>query len=120
LGPGGLYNVALNYGQLSASAGAASLIIASIPLFTAYAVWAGAVLLTPFFPALPDEVRSAPVGQGTPVLWCYRAAFHVGNVVPCRATRVVALDAGELVAHGEERGVSGIRLLVFPVDIFLK
>src|ERR671932_2735145 len=30
-----LYNVALNYGQLTASAGAASLIIASIPLFTA-------------------------------------------------------------------------------------
>ena len=30
-----LYNVALNYGQLSASAGVASLIIASIPLFTA-------------------------------------------------------------------------------------
>jgi len=30
-----LYNVALNYGQLSASAGAASLIIASIPIFTA-------------------------------------------------------------------------------------
>ena len=30
-----LYNVALNYGQLTASAGVASLIIASIPLFTA-------------------------------------------------------------------------------------
>jgi drug/metabolite transporter (DMT)-like permease len=30
-----LYNVALNSGQLSASAGVASLIIASIPLFTA-------------------------------------------------------------------------------------
>lgn len=30
-----LYNVALNHGQLSASAGTASLIIASIPLFTA-------------------------------------------------------------------------------------
>src|ERR671933_325148 len=30
-----LYNVALNYGQLTASAGAASLIIASIPIFTA-------------------------------------------------------------------------------------
>ena len=30
-----LYNVALNYGQISASAGAASLIIASIPIFTA-------------------------------------------------------------------------------------
>ncbi len=30
-----LYNVALNYGQTSASAGAASLIIASIPIFTA-------------------------------------------------------------------------------------
>ena len=30
-----LYNVALNYGQITASAGAASLIIASIPLFTA-------------------------------------------------------------------------------------
>jgi drug/metabolite transporter (DMT)-like permease len=30
-----LYNVALNYGQVSASAGAASLIIASIPIFTA-------------------------------------------------------------------------------------
>src|ERR671932_504420 len=30
-----LYNVALNYGQITASAGAASLIIASIPIFTA-------------------------------------------------------------------------------------
>ena len=30
-----LYNVALNYGQLSARAGVANLIIASIPLFTA-------------------------------------------------------------------------------------
>src|SRR5215204_1345264 len=30
-----LYNVALNYGQVTASAGAASLIIASIPIFTA-------------------------------------------------------------------------------------
>src|SRR5215208_367230 len=30
-----LYNVALNYGQLTASAGAASLIVASIPIFTA-------------------------------------------------------------------------------------
>jgi drug/metabolite transporter (DMT)-like permease len=30
-----IYNVALNYGQITASAGVASLIIASIPLFTA-------------------------------------------------------------------------------------
>jgi drug/metabolite transporter (DMT)-like permease len=29
-----LYNVALNHGQLTVSAGAASLIVASIPLFT--------------------------------------------------------------------------------------
>jgi drug/metabolite transporter (DMT)-like permease len=127
-----LYNVALNYGQLSAGAGVASLIIASIPLFTAllavgflgehlgargwsgiaigffgvamitvggeqgfgvnagtllvllaavsgsiyfsfqkpylekygsvaftaYAVWAGTVLLVPFFPALLGEIRA--------------------------------------------------------------
>jgi drug/metabolite transporter (DMT)-like permease len=129
-----LYNVALNYGQLTASAGAASLIIASIPIFTAllavaflrerldalgwsgiavgfsgmalitlgegggfgisagalfvllaalsasvyfafqkpyleeygslpftaYAIWAGALLLFPFLPVLVTEVRSAP------------------------------------------------------------
>src|SRR5215213_1118173 len=127
-----LYNVALNYGQVTASAGAASLIVASIPIFTAvlaaaflrerldalgwlgiavgflgvalisvgegggfgvnagallvllaavsasvyfafqkpylqkygslaftaYAVWAGALLLLPFFPGLIGEVRS--------------------------------------------------------------
>jgi hypothetical protein len=30
--------------------------------FTAYAVWAGAILLVPFLPALLGEVRAAPVG----------------------------------------------------------
>ena len=35
-----LYNVALNYGQLTASAGTASLIVATIPIFTAVLVFA--------------------------------------------------------------------------------
>src|SRR3712207_90381 len=138
-----LYNVALNYGQLTASAGAASLIIASIPIFTAllavaflgerldalgwsgiavgfsgmalitvgeggrieinagallvllaalsasvyfafqkpylgkygalpftaYAIWAGALLLLPFLPALIGEVQSAPAGATLAVVY---------------------------------------------------
>ena len=149
-----LYNVALNSGQLSASAGVASLIIASIPLFTAllavgflgehlgargwsgiaigffgvamitvggeegfgvsagallvllaavsgsiyftfqkpylekygsvaftaYAVWAGAVLLTPFFPALLDESRSAPAESTL-------SAIYLGVFRPWSPTR---------------------------------
>jgi drug/metabolite transporter (DMT)-like permease len=167
-----LYNVALNYGQLSASAGVASLIIASIPLFTAllavsfldehlgargwsgvavgffgvamitvggeegfginagallvllaafsgsiyfafqkpylekygsvaftaYAVWAGAALLTPFFPALLDEVRSAPAEATVsavylgvfPTVVAYTTAAYVFFRLP--ASRAVTLE----------------------------
>ena len=167
-----LYNVALNYGQLTASAGAASLIVASIPIFTAvlaaaflrerldalgwsgiavgflgvalisvgegggfgvnagallvllaavsasvyfafqkpylqkygslaftaYAVWAGALLLLPFFPGLIGEVRSAPpratlavvyLGVFPPVV-AYASAAYVFSRLP--ASRAVTLE----------------------------
>lgn len=167
-----LYNVALNYGQLSASAGAASLIIASIPIFTAllaaaflgerldalgwlgiavgflgmagitlgegggfgfnagallvllaalsasvyfafqkpylekygsltftaYAIWAGALLLLPFFPGLIGEVQSAPP-QATlavvylgifPTIVAYTSAAYVFSRLP--ASRAVTLE----------------------------
>jgi drug/metabolite transporter (DMT)-like permease len=167
-----LYNVALNYGQLSARAGVASLIIASIPLFTAllavgflgerpeargwsgiavsfvgvamitlggeegfgvnagallvllaaisgsvyfsfqkpylekygsvaftaYAVWAGAALLMPFFPALLGEVRFAPteatisaVYLGVfPTVVAYTTAAYVFSRLP--ASKAVTLE----------------------------
>ena len=167
-----LYNVALNSGQLSTSAGVASLIIASIPLFTAllavgflgerlgargwsgiaigffgvamitiggeegfgvsagallvllaavsgsiyftfqkpylekygsvaftaYAVWAGAVLLAPFFPALLDEIRSAPTESTLsaiylgvfPTVVAYTTAAYVFSRLP--ASRAVTLE----------------------------
>jgi len=167
-----LYNVALNYGQLTASAGAASLIIASIPIFTAllavaflgerldalgwlgiavgfsgmalitlgegggvginagallvllaalsasvyfafqkpylekygslpftaYAIWAGALLLLPFLPALIGEVRSAPVGATLaivylgifPTVFAYATAAYVFSRLP--ASRAVSLE----------------------------
>jgi drug/metabolite transporter (DMT)-like permease len=167
-----LYNVALNYGQLTASAGAASLIIASIPIFTAllavgflgerlgvlgwsgitvgflgmalitlgegggfginvgallvllaavsasvyfafqkpylqkygalpfttYAIWAGAILLLPFLPALIGEVRSAPdaatlavVYLGVfPTIVAYATAAYVFSRLP--ASRAVTLE----------------------------
>jgi drug/metabolite transporter (DMT)-like permease len=167
-----LYNVALNYGQLSASAGVASLIIASIPLFTAllavgflgerlgaggwsgmavgffgvamitvggeegfgvnagallvllaaicgsvyftfqkpylekygsvaftaYAVWAGAALLAPFFPTLLGEVRSAPAEATIsgvylgifPTVVAYTTAAYVFSRLP--ASRAVTLE----------------------------
>jgi len=167
-----LYNVALNYGQVSASAGAASLIIASIPIFTAllaaaflgerldapgwwgiavgflgmalitlgeeggfgvnagallvllaaisaslyfafqkpyldkygalpftaYAIWAGAVLLLPFLPALIGEVRSAPAGATLAVVYlgifptvvAYATAAYVFSRLP--ASRAVTLE----------------------------
>ena len=167
-----LYNVALNHGQLTASAGAASLIIASIPIFTAllaaaflgerldavgwtgiavgfsgvalitvgegggfgidvgalsvllaavsasvyfafqkpylekygsftftaYAIWAGALLLLPFLPALVGEVRSAPP-QATlavvylglfPTIVAYATAAYVFSRLP--ASRAVTLE----------------------------
>jgi drug/metabolite transporter (DMT)-like permease len=167
-----LYNVALNYGQLTASAGAASLIIASIPIFTvllavaflrerldalgwsdsavgfsgmalitigegggfginagallvllaalsasvyfafqkpyleeygslpftAYAIWAGALLLLPFLPALVGEVRTAPP-QATlavvylgvfPTIVAYATTAYVFSRLP--ASRAVTLE----------------------------
>ena len=167
-----LYNVALNYGQLTASAGAASLIIASIPIFTAllavaflreqldaqgwsgiavgfsgialitlgegggfginagallvllaalsasvyfafqkpyleeygslpftaYAIWAGALLLFPFLPALVGEVRSAPP-QATlavvylgvfPTIVAYATTAYVFSRLP--ASRAATLE----------------------------
>src|SRR5215212_3388908 len=165
-------SVALNYGQLTASAGAASLIVASIPIFTAvlaaaflrerldalgwsgiavgfpgvalisigegggfglnagallvllaavsasvyfafqkpylqkygslaftaYAVWAGALLLLPFFPGLIGEVRSAPpratlavVYLGVfPTVVAYASAAYVFSRLP--ASRAVTLE----------------------------
>jgi drug/metabolite transporter (DMT)-like permease len=167
-----LYNVALNYGQVTASAGAASLIIASIPIFTAflaaaflgerpdalgwsgiavgflgmavitlgegggfginagallvlfaalsasvyfafqkpylkkygsipvtaYAIWAGTLLLLPFFPGLIGEVQSAPrpatlaiVYLGIfPTIVAYTAYAYVFSRLP--ASRAVTLE----------------------------
>ena len=167
-----LYNVALNYGQLTASAGTASLIIASIPIFTAllavaflgerldplgwsgiavgfcgvamitvgegggfegsagallvllaalsasvyfafqkpyleeygslpftaYAIWAGALLLLPFLPALIGEVRSAPAGATLAVVYlgvfptivAYATTAYVFSRLP--ASRAVTLE----------------------------
>jgi drug/metabolite transporter (DMT)-like permease len=167
-----LYNVALNYGQLTASAGAASLIIASIPIFTAllavaflgerpdalgwsgiavgfcgmalitvgegggfgvnagallvllaalsasvyfafqkpylekygslpftaYAIWAGALLLLPFLPALVEEVMTAPpratlavVYLGIfPTIVAYATTAYVFSRLP--ASRAVTLE----------------------------
>jgi len=166
-----LYNVALNHGQLSASAGTASLIIASIPLFTAllavaflgerlggggwsgiavgffgvamitlgegggfginagalyvivaaisgsvyfafqkpylekygaspftaYAIWAGALLLLPFFPQAVREVGVAPSGAtlavvylGVSTMISYAAAAYVFSCLP--ASRAVNLE----------------------------
>jgi drug/metabolite transporter (DMT)-like permease len=166
-----LYNVALNHGQLSASAGTASLIIASIPLFTAllavaflgerlggggwsgiavgffgvamitlgegggfginagalyvivaaisgsvyfafqkpylekygaspfttYAIWAGALLLLPFFPQAVREVGAAPSGATLAVVYLgvstvisYAAAAYVFSCLP--ASRAVTLE----------------------------
>jgi drug/metabolite transporter (DMT)-like permease len=167
-----LYNVALNYGQLTASAGAASLIIASIPIFTAllavaflrerldalgwsgiavgfsgmalitigegggfginagallvllaalsasvffafqkpyleeygslpftaYAIWAGALLLLPFLPALVGEVQSAPPQASLAVVYlgvfptivAYATTAYVFSRLP--ASRAVTLE----------------------------
>jgi drug/metabolite transporter (DMT)-like permease len=167
-----IYNVALNYGQLTASAGAASLIIASIPIFTAllavaflgerpdalgwagiavgfsgiamitvgegggfgvdagallvllaalsasvffafqkpylekygslpftaYAIWAGAILLLPFLPALVEEVQTAPpratlavVYLGIfPTIVAYATTAYVFSRLP--ASRAVTLE----------------------------
>jgi drug/metabolite transporter (DMT)-like permease len=167
-----LYNVALNYGQLTASAGAASLIIASIPIFTAllavaflgerpdalgwsgiavgfsgialitvgegggfgvnagallvllaalsasvyfafqkpylekygslpftaYAIWAGALLLLPFLPALVEEVMTAPPRATLavaylgifPTIVAYATAAYVFSRLP--ASRAVTLE----------------------------
>jgi drug/metabolite transporter (DMT)-like permease len=167
-----LYNVALNYGQTTASAGAASLIIASIPIFTAllavtflgerldargwsgivvgflgvalitlgagetlgidagalyvllaaisgslyfgfqkpfvekygsltftaYAIWAGTMLLLPFLPGLAVEVRTAPPGATLSVVYlgvfptvvAYATAAYVFSRLP--ASRAVTLE----------------------------
>ena len=167
-----VYNVALNHGQLTASAGAASLIVASIPIFTAllaaaflqerldalgwsgvavgflglavitvgegggfrvnagallvllaavsasvyfafqkpylrkygslaftaYAIWAGALLLLPFFPSLIGEVRSAPPRATLAVVYlgvfstvvAYVTAGYVFSRLP--ASRAVTLE----------------------------
>ena len=167
-----LYNVALNYGQITASAGAASLIIASIPIFTAllaaaflgerldgrgwggivvgflgvalitfgerggfgvdagalyvllaaisgsvyfafqkpyvekygsltftaYAIWAGTILLLPFLPGLLREVRTAPTDATLavaylgvfPTVVAYATAAYVFSRLP--ASRAVTLE----------------------------
>ena len=66
--------------------------------FTAYAVWAGAALLTPFFPALPGEIRVAPtevtisaVYLGVvPTVVAYTTAAYVFSRLP--ASRAVTLE----------------------------
>src|SRR5215216_1338024 len=167
-----IYNVALNYGQLTASAGSASLIIASIPIFTAllaaaflgerldgrgwagivvgfvgvalitlgegggfgvdagalyvllaaisgsiyfdfqkpyvekygsltftaYAIWAGTLLLLPFLASLAREVRAAPPGDTLavaylgifPTVVAYATAAYVFSQLP--ASRAVTLE----------------------------
>src|SRR5215216_1004150 len=167
-----LYNVAMNYGQITASAGAASLIIASIPIFTAllaaaflgerldgrgwagivvgflgvalitfgegggfgvdagalyvllaaisgsvyfafqkpyvekygsltftaYAIWAGTILLLPFLASLAREVRAAPPGDTLavaylgifPTVVAYATAAYVFSRLP--ASRAVTLE----------------------------
>lgn len=166
-----LFNVALSYGQITTSAGAASMIIASIPiftallavvflgerldawgwtgmavgfsgialittgeeegfgvnagalflllaagsasvyfafqkpylnkygslLFTAYVIWAGALLLLPFLPGLIEEVRSAPprttlavVYLGASTVVSYATAAYVFSRLP--ASKAVTLE----------------------------
>jgi drug/metabolite transporter (DMT)-like permease len=167
-----LYNVALNFGQITASVGAASLIIASIPIFTAllaaaflgerldgrgwagivvgflgvalitfgegggfgidagalyvllaaisgsvyfafqkpyvekygsltftaYAIWAGMLLLLPFLPGLVREVRAAPPDATLavaylgvfPTVVAYATAAYVFSRLP--ASRAVTLE----------------------------
>jgi drug/metabolite transporter (DMT)-like permease len=167
-----LYNVALSYGQITASAGAASLIIASIPIFTAllaaaflgerldsrgwagivvgflgvalitlgegdgfgvdagalyvllaaisgsvyfafqkpyvekygsltftaYAIWAGTLLLLPFLPGLAREAQAAPAGATLavaylgvfPTVVAYATAAYVFSRLP--ASRAVTLE----------------------------
>jgi drug/metabolite transporter (DMT)-like permease len=63
-----LYNVALNYGQLTASAGAASLIIASIPIFTA-------LLAVAFLGERPDALGWSGIAVG----FCGMALITVGE-----------------------------------------
>ena len=66
--------------------------------FTAYAVWAGAVLLVPFFPALLGEVRAAPVGATLSAAYlgvfstvvAYTTAAYVFSRLP--ASRAVTLE----------------------------
>jgi drug/metabolite transporter (DMT)-like permease len=66
--------------------------------FTAYAVWAGAALLMPFFPALLGEVRSAPteatisaVYLGVfPTVVAYTTAAYVFSRLP--ASKAVTLE----------------------------
>ena len=63
-----LYNVALNYGQLTASAGAASLIIGSIPIFTA-------LLAVAFSGERPDALGWSGIAVG----FCGVALITVGE-----------------------------------------
>ena len=66
--------------------------------FTAYTVWAGAALLTPFFPPLLDEVRSAPTEATLsaiylgvfPTVVAYTTAAYVFSRLP--ASRAVTLE----------------------------
>ena len=61
-------------------------------------MWAGAVLLTPFFPALVDEIRTAPLGSTLaatylgvfPTVVAYTTAAYVFSRLP--ASRAVTLE----------------------------
>ena len=69
----------------------------SLP-FTAYAIWAGAILLLPFLPALAEEVRTAPpratlavVYLGIfPTIVAYATTAYVFSRLP--ASRAVTLE----------------------------
>jgi drug/metabolite transporter (DMT)-like permease len=66
--------------------------------FTAYAVWAGAVLLIPFFPVLLGEVRAAPVEATLSTVYlgvfstvvAYTTAAYVFSRLP--ASRAITLE----------------------------
>ena len=66
--------------------------------FTAYAIWAGALLLLPFLPVLAREIQSAPPGATLavvylgvfPTVMAYATAAYVFSRLP--ASRAVTLE----------------------------
>ena len=61
-----------------------------------------------------EHTRNIPTAQ------CLISAISGNHVEPRRVVRAVTGDAGELVAHGEERGISRVWSLVFSAGVFLE